>query len=145
MRKKPGRRRGARNNTTNGLTKATLSEDPTGLGRRWRRRWVLQLGSGWSARLAHRIRAMHGGCWLVCLEGGVRWKDSWTEVAKQGWLDLSNCTERPVKTLRRSDVCEEGGEDMVFWVGSKTSNPDAMMSVVEQGSLTELGGIDRAM
>lgn len=42
-------------------------------------------------------------------------------------------------------MCEEGGEDMVFWVGSKTSNPDAMMSVVEQGSSTELGGIDRAM
>ena len=47
------------------LTDAALAEETTRLGRRSGRRWVLDLGSCGSARLAHGIRAMHGGCLAI--------------------------------------------------------------------------------
>jgi hypothetical protein len=46
------------------LTDVGLSKQPRSLGRGRRRRWVLDLRRCWSARLAHRVCAMHG-CGVV--------------------------------------------------------------------------------
>jgi hypothetical protein len=49
------------------LTKIAFAEETTALGGRWRWGRVLDLGSGRSARLAHRVCAMHlERMWLWC-------------------------------------------------------------------------------
>jgi hypothetical protein len=44
-----------------GHTNVGLAKEPAALGGGRRRRWVLDLGGGGSARLAHRVGAVHDG------------------------------------------------------------------------------------
>jgi hypothetical protein len=55
-------------------TNVGLAKEPAALGGGRRRRWVLDLRGGGSARLAHGVCAVHDGGVVRVVCGGVDWR-----------------------------------------------------------------------